>query len=110
MIETGLVSLKQFDERIEVFSDTESVKIAFPSPFLKNAPTLVHHNYMSGTALVEERITASYEEAFRREWLHFYACVTERHVPDTNVTEARKDTELMAALIRRAMRDDVVAE
>ncbi|MHB1629089.1 MAG: Gfo/Idh/MocA family protein [Bacilli bacterium] len=104
--EAGLVSLKKFDERLEVFSEMETVSIHFPSPFLKNAPTLVNHSYMVDGYLIQAVKTASYEEAFRRELIHFHECVVDHKQPVTTCDDAYLDTELMARMIHCAMRSE----
>lgn len=106
MFESGLVDLKRFDERIELFGADQMLKVSFPSPFIKNAPTLVDEAHMVGEALAETRYTASYEEAFRRELLHFHQAVSDHRPPLTSVTDAREDTELMATMIRKAFDTD----
>jgi len=103
VFESGLaLDIKRFDQRIEVSSQAESVKIAFPSPFITNAPTMVTRWRMNRKALVEEVFIASYEEAFLREMAEFAECVASGRAPETSAAEARRDTELMVELIKRA--------
>ncbi len=61
-------------------------------------------NAMGDRYGVERRITASYEEAFKRELYHFYDCVTTGATPLTSGAEAREDTRLMIDLIRAGLR------
>jgi len=37
----------------------------------------------------------SFDEAFRNELLHFYECVKENKIPDTNIEEGKKDMQLL---------------
>jgi predicted dehydrogenase len=59
---------------------------------------------MEGDALVERTITASYEESFRRELQHFYACITEGREPETPGREGLEDVRLQIDIIKAALR------
>jgi predicted dehydrogenase len=43
----------------------------------------------------EKRVTASMEEAFKEELVHFADCVTTGRAPETTPAEARGDVELL---------------
>ena len=108
----GAVALKCFEEELVVWATDRVVKISFPSPFVKNMPTIVEvreQEVVPGaepgtTPYVERRVTASYEEAFKRELHHFYDCVTTGATPLTSGAEAREDTRLMIDIIRAGLR------
>lgn len=106
-----LRGVREFKQEFACFGDDTRVTITFPSPFLKSAPTIVTvqgtepppeapagrpTDESGGQAPVaaywERRITASYEEAFKREWLHFHACITQGAAPLVSPEEARNDT------------------
>ena len=96
---TGLHKVARFDERLSLVSPERIVEIAFPSPFLKSAPTLVHvHEHRAG-AYREVSLTASYEEAFKAELVHFYECVVNSTTPRTSALDTRKDHELLLAIV-----------
>jgi hypothetical protein len=88
------------------------VKISFPSPYVKNLPTVVEvHEQepvlgrdVGDTPYVERRVIASYEEAFKRELDHFHHCATIGSEPLTNAREAREDTQLMIEIVKAGLR------
>jgi hypothetical protein len=49
---------------------------------------------------VKKEIPVSHQEAFRREWLHFFACVREGRQPRTSLADGRADVELAIEMIR----------
>ncbi|NMC79629.1 MAG: Gfo/Idh/MocA family oxidoreductase, partial [Chloroflexi bacterium] len=98
------VDLMDWDEQLWVYGKDRRVELRFPFPYLRNAATMVNVNQMEGATSVDKRVLVSFDEAFRREWLHFYQCVTEGHEPVTGPEEARKDIEFTAGLFRSAMK------
>ena len=67
-----LGQLREFRQEFACYGADERVTITFPSPFLRSAPTIVTLQAMEagqdGPVHTETRVTASYEEAFKREW------------------------------------------
>ena len=96
----GAIATRHFDERVELYADTQTVQLTFPSPFLKHAPTVVRREFADGHRTAQERSVASYEEAFRLELEHFHDCIVQGRTPDTPASEATADIELMVAIIR----------
>jgi predicted dehydrogenase len=45
--------------------------------------------------------TVSFESAFKRELLEFYACITENREPRTTAEDAVRDVALCQAIIRQ---------
>lgn len=105
--------IREFKQEFACFGDETRVTVTFPSPFLKSAPTLVTVQGMdpppdpaapygrdgaepgwqdAGPAHWERRVTASHEEAFKREWIHFHACIRQGVAPLAGPEEARDDT------------------
>jgi len=100
IFDTGLMKIKKFDEEIAVFSDDKVVKVNFPSPFLKNAPTSVSIWEMDNDNYVEKQVLASYRESFKQELIHFYDCIVNDKKPLTDGEEGRKDLRLLLNMIR----------
>jgi len=98
----GGLSIRHFEERVELYGDAQTVRLSFPSPFLKHAPTILTREYQDHDRTVEERSVASYREAFRLELEHFHECVVEGRTPETPPSDAAADIELMVAIIRAA--------
>jgi len=101
--ETGnLVSLVDWDEQIKVWGPDRRLEIKFPFPYLKNAATLLNIDENEGASAVRRQVVASYDEAFKREWRHFYDCVTGGIEPRTSGAEALRDLEFAVELTRSA--------
>ena len=91
--------LRKFDETLTVYSPSKVVSIAFPSPFLENAPTLVDTWEMDGESYRESQTVASYHEAFKLELIHFHACIVDNKTPRTPLSEGREDIALLIEMI-----------
>jgi predicted dehydrogenase len=92
--------LKHYVQDFSFYASDGRVHIRFPSPYLKNAPTIVDVEAMDGTELRQTRLTASYEEAFKLELIHFHECVTKERPPLTDAAGFRTDLELLIAIAR----------
>lgn len=116
--------VREFEQQFACFGDDTRVTITFPSPFLKSAPTLVRVQGMEpapenpaplgrdggasgepgwpnpGPAHWERRVTASHEEAFKREWQHFHACITQGVEPLIGPDEALEDSRFIVQWAR----------
>lgn len=102
--ETGLeLNLTDWDEQLSVYDRERRVTVKFPFPYLRNAATEVWVGEMDGKAFVEKRVVASFDEAFKREWRHFYECVVEDREPITNGQKARADISLLIDLVKTAV-------
>lgn len=97
---TGVMNVDRFDEKMTVFSPERVVQIDFPSPFLKNTPTTVHVWENRDGSYDERDILQSYEEAFKEELIYLHDCIVNDHIPSTNATEGKKDTELLIEFVR----------
>lgn len=102
IFEAGHLNIKKFDEELTAYANDEVVSIKFPSPFIKNAPTMVHVWRMDGDDYVETEILASYEEAFKRELVHFHSVIVNDHPPLTSGEEAREDIAVLIQMIQAA--------
>jgi predicted dehydrogenase len=103
VFEIGTTRKKEFDEELVAFGWHNTVRIRFPSPYVKYAPTLVETTDQEGDALVQRTITASYEESFRRELEHFYSCIVDGHEPETPGREGLEDVRLQIDIINAAL-------
>lgn len=104
MWETGnLISLVDWDEQIKVWGPDRRLEIKFPFPYLKNAPTILNIDSNDGTSAVTRQVVTSYDEAFKREWRHFYECVVNNLTPRTSGEEAKADLEFAVELLRAAL-------
>ncbi len=102
-----LLKRRDWDEVFEVVADSKKISIEFPFPYIKNAMSLVKINEQDEKdpkANVNKTLHVSYDEAFKREWRHFYECVTEDKTPYNTSEKARNDIELNINLIKAVKR------
>jgi len=92
------------DEHITAYGMTRSASVAFPNPFHRNEATLVKLTDMDGDATIEQTVCASHSEAFKNELLAFHDCIRRRRTPLTSLQDARADTAMMAAIIKKYKR------
>jgi predicted dehydrogenase len=91
-----------FDEELSVYGGARAVTVRFPNPYVRYLPTTVRVRELEGTQTIEKTITASYDESFRREWRHFYDCITTGVPPRTGVADGLRDVELLRNIVRKA--------
>ena len=92
--------LKNYSQTFAFHGSEELVRITFPSPYLRNAPTYVDAARMNGEELAETRLTVSYEEAFKRELIEFADCVNSGNTPRTSARGFRQDLEVLTEIAR----------
>jgi predicted dehydrogenase len=92
---TYLPDLRNYFQEIAVMSPANRVRIQFPSPYLRHFPTPIVVEGMEGDAAYEQRVTASYDEAFHQEVVAFHDCVVNDKQPLTGARDARLDTVLL---------------
>ena len=115
--------VRAFKEDVVCYGADTQVTIAFPQPYLTSAPTTVTVQGMEpppddpapyaragngepgwqdpGPAQWQKLVTASYQNAYKREWIHFHACITQGVEPAATVQEARDDTAFIVEWARQ---------
>jgi predicted dehydrogenase len=93
-----------WDEHLAAYGSDSIVRVDFPFPYLHNGETVVTVKEREGESFVEKRVTASFDEAFKREWRHFYECITQDKEPITNGAEGRADVALLADMVKAIRR------
>ena len=93
----------RYQQEFSFFSPERRAALVFPSPFLRSAPVEL---VLEGGSQESSRSwrtveTVSFESAFKRELLEFYACVTENREPRTTAEDAVRDVALCQAIIRQ---------
>jgi predicted dehydrogenase len=93
----------RYQQEFAFFSPQRRATLVFPSPFLRSAPTeLVLEGGSEDSPRSWRTVeTESFEEAFKRELLEFYACIAENREPRTTATDAVRDVALCQAIIRQ---------
>jgi predicted dehydrogenase len=103
MWESGnLVTLVDWDETITFYGSNKSLELKFPFPYLKNAASLINIRENDNNSACNKQITASFDEAYKREWQHFYDCIVHDKRPMTTPDEAREDLAFAVELMRKA--------
>ena len=93
----------RYQQEFSFFYPERRATLVFPSPFLRSAPVEL---VLEGGSQESPRSwrtveTLSFESAFKRELLEFYACVTENREPRTSAEDAVRDVALCQAIIRQ---------
>ena len=96
----AFVANEWWDEELALFGNERTVKVRFPFPYLKNAPTIVRVEETVGGALIQQEIVASYGEAYKRELKHFYDCIVNDIEPRTDGEDGKKDLEFAIRIIQ----------
>ena len=99
----NLVTLVDWDEQITVFGSNKSLELKFPFPYLKNAASVLNIRENEGKSASNRQIVTSYDEAFKREWRHFYDCIVNDKQPLTSGEEAKQDLEFAVELMKAAI-------
>lgn len=94
-----LSEVRNYVEKLSVYSDSERLNVKFSSPFLKNVPTLVSQEYMLSGKLVSNEVEVSYDNAFKEELRVFHECVTTNKNVATDVLDAKADIEILQSIL-----------
>lgn len=100
--------LEDFSERLEVYTRDAVRSLAFPAPYLLQAPT-IYARSTGGPGGNVTRTSRSWSEAYARQLEHFHACVTTGAECRTPAAQGRDDVALLAELFRAATRAGVPA-
>ena len=92
-----LLDTFEYRETISLFFADSVRTLTFPSPWLKQHPTVYRRSERDGRANAV-RIASSYEESFSRELAHFHACITEGASCRTPPEQARLDIEVLTRM------------
>jgi len=95
---TSVPGVRHYRETFDFIGQSSRVRLDFPSPYLRNAPTALEIEEGRGDELRTTRIVASYQEAFLRELAHFHESVVSGRPPLTGVPDARRNLDLLTAI------------
>jgi predicted dehydrogenase len=88
-----------WDEWMAVYGVDSEVRTEFANPYLRYAPATVRLREAAGEGPSERTIHAAQDTAFRREWMHFAACIRGGDAPRTPLSGGLDDLELAAVII-----------
>ena len=94
--------IRMFNETFTAYSNSESIAIRFPSPFLQHAPTLVQRCTMEGKHFGETELTSDYSEAFRNELMQFHRSIVTGEPPLTSLEQGSEHARIMIEIIRKS--------
>jgi predicted dehydrogenase len=96
-----LPGIARYQMEFAFYAPERRLTLSFPSPFLRNMPTLlIDEGGEAGTAKSYRREeVASYAEGFREELVHFHACVTEGRPPETSGADGLRDIALCESIV-----------
>jgi hypothetical protein len=98
-----LLDTREYRESIQLFFDASLRSLTFPSPWLRMSPTLYERQDADGYANAVGGYR-SFEEAFRRELVHFHECCVQGVPCLTPPEQARIDTGLLTQMFLAAER------
>jgi hypothetical protein len=96
-----LLDIYEYRESVSFFFAEEVHTLSFPSPWLKQFPTLYEASRAKDGARVVESFE-SYEESFARELAHFHDCVTGGTECRTPPEQARLDIDVLTQMFLKA--------
>jgi predicted dehydrogenase len=96
-----LLDIFEYRERVTFFFAEEVHSLTFPSPWLKQSPTLYEAS-RAGRAGRAVDAFESYEESFARELVHFHGCVVEGTECRTPPEQARMDMDVLTQMFLKA--------
>jgi predicted dehydrogenase len=91
----------RYQQEFSFFGPERRASLVFPSPFLRSAPTelVLEGGTQESSRSWRTVETVSYEEAFKRELVEFYDCVTKDREPRTTPEDAVRDVAFCQAII-----------
>jgi len=96
-----LLETREYRESIQLLFDTSIRSLTFPSPWLRMSPTVYERQDADEYANAVRRYR-SFEEAFRRELVHFHESCVDGAPNLTPPEQARIDTELLTQMFLAA--------
>ena len=96
-----LPGIARYQMDFSLYSPRGRVTLAFPSPFLRSAPTILTieagEPRMSWSSKTDE--TTSFIESFKQELVHFHQCIEAGAVPRTSAHDALRDIALCQSIV-----------
>ena len=89
-----------WDEWLAVYGLREELRLEFPNPYIRYAPTVLRVREADEGSAAERVVHVSHDSPFRREWLHFADCISGAARPWTPLGDGVRDLELADEIIR----------
>lgn len=99
-----LPDIARYSMEFAFYGPDRRVTLDFPSPFLRNAPTMldIEGGTIGGSRSWHTEEITSYDSAFKRELLAFRDAIVTGEAPPTDATDGLRDLALCEAIIRCA--------
>jgi predicted dehydrogenase len=97
-----LLELHEYRERIALYFTRATQELRFPSPWLRQSPTLYERTARDFGGHYVQRFR-SYEESYQKELVHFHGCVIEEEECRTPPEQARLDIEVLTKMFLSAV-------
>jgi predicted dehydrogenase len=96
-----LPGIARYQMDFSLYAPQGRVALAFPSPFLRSAPTILTieggEPRMSWSSKTDE--ITSFVESFKQELMHFHQCITAHAIPRTSAHDALRDIALCQSVV-----------
>ncbi len=103
--ETGIDLIPRFECALEVYGETQELRLQYDTPYVRNLPIHVALTEANGSGgVVEHHMHPVWGDAFVAEWEAFHANVLARRAAKTSTGDYRLDLILFRDMIN-AMRD-----
>jgi predicted dehydrogenase len=89
-----------WDEWITVHGERDEVRIEFANPYVRNTAATVRLREAAGGGASERVLYGTPDTAFRRQWIHFIACMRGGAEPMTPLSGGCADLELAQRIIK----------
>jgi predicted dehydrogenase len=89
-----------WDEWLAVYGVAEELRIEFPNPYVRYAPTVLRRRMPDDGSPAEHVVQVSHDSSFRREWRHFAACIQGDATMRTPLADGLTDLELAVRIIQ----------
>jgi predicted dehydrogenase len=96
-----LPGISRYGQELAVYSPGRRAALVLPSPYLRNAPTLLvlESGELETAASRRSEEIVSYEDAFKRELVAFHECIVSDREPRTSAEDALRDVELCQRIV-----------
>jgi predicted dehydrogenase len=96
-----LPGISRYGQELAVYSPGRRAALVLPSPYLRNAPTLLvlESGELETAASRKSEEIVSYEDAFKRELIEWHDCVVSDREPRTSAEDALRDVELCQRIV-----------
>ncbi|MBI2939867.1 MAG: Gfo/Idh/MocA family oxidoreductase [Chloroflexi bacterium] len=102
VLETSRGGQHWMDESLAVYGALRQATLEFPSPYHRNAATVLRVRENAGPGYSERQVVSSLAEAFKRELEHFRDCIFTGKKPLTDGLLGKRNVELGQEVVKLA--------